>query len=135
MNVKVGSVILARTYALMVGDQYELGDPTSWKNDDWNWLGENYTNCTPHIEYYDFTTVTVVAIVKFPSIVRTLNHFHVLLPDGQVARIFDDQENGSWVSPNASKRVKHDADLRWHSRKLPVAGRTIGLQNLEHLKP
>jgi hypothetical protein len=94
--VKVGDLIRARSLALVCGERYELSDPSAWNVDYYNRLGEDYSFLYG-INDYSLTLCIIVAIVKFPDEAYNLSHFHVLLPDGRIARIFDDMANGFWL--------------------------------------
>jgi hypothetical protein len=97
VNVNVGDLIIARSGALVCGRGYELSDPTSWSAKGCNWLGKQFAFSFNTVYGENLTLCTVVAVVKFPNEAHNLSHFHVLLSDGRVARIFDDHDGGFWV--------------------------------------
>lgn len=119
MEIKVGDAILARSSALVCGGHCEWRDPEKFKftaeDDNWYWLGER--SVIKYASKDHFTLVTVMAIVRFPSEAHNLNHFHVMMPDGQIVSVFDDHENGFWIEVGSSdKRTSNytNALLEWY---------------------
>jgi hypothetical protein len=109
--MKTGDQILARTRALVHGAKYELNDPKSWKRNDWNWLGSHDIFSLNIIDNDHMTLCTIVTIVRFPIEASNLDHFHVLLSDGRIARIFDDYKNGFWLeAESADPKVMKASD-------------------------
>lgn len=119
--VKVGDQILVRSRALICGDEYNV-------NDSFVALGAAPDNCsTKHLAHLGshcvfswnaveddcVTLVTIVAIVRFPHDVRNLDHFHVMMPDGQIVRIYDDRLNGYWMDTDVTPKKMRSSFNKW----------------------
>jgi len=117
-SVAIGDQILARSRAIVFDEQYELNDPTSWKKDEWNWLGHSVFSWDD-VTDESLTLCTIITIVKFPDEANNLSHFLVLLPDGSIARIFDDYENGFWLeAESADPKVRKASTRVWMNRAI-----------------
>jgi hypothetical protein len=113
--IKVGDQIVVRTRALVWGKRYELSDPSVW-NSEWNKLGDFVFAWDNVISDQHLTTCVVIAHIKFPDEVSNLNHFHVLLHDGSINRIFDDRERGFWLDVEADSRARTASVSAWLKR-------------------
>ena len=116
IKIGVGDQILARSRALVCGEQYDLGDPTSWNPYDYNRIGNRPVFLWRDVDDYHLTLCTVIAVVKFPDEAHNLSHFHVLLGDGRLAKIFDNRLNGFWLRVEfADIRAKGASTQAWYN--------------------
>jgi hypothetical protein len=117
--VRVGDVIYARSFALRGGkfntrgEFVELGshilkvlEPRS----SGDWEGDVNVN------------VTVLSVHRFGAL-SNVDYFTVLLPDGRVARIFDDQEHGYWTHSSTSQCERERISELWTTTSSNVAFR------------
>jgi hypothetical protein len=98
------------------GSTYELGDPTTWKANAINWLGSEVIFPWGNTNDYHLSTVTVISIVRFPHKVSNFDHFHVVLADGRVGRLFDDNQNGFWMGVGSTVERHEVSNNAWMSR-------------------
>jgi hypothetical protein len=110
-TVNVGDLILARSRALICGSEYE---PKKWKKNDYNSLGNEWAFSYRDRNDEHLTPCVIIVSVQFPGEMCVLNHFHVLLPDGRIARIFDNVNDGFWLKSSVTD--PKDSLVAWQCR-------------------
>jgi hypothetical protein len=113
----IGDLILARACAVRRG--VELC--SNLFNVDYVALGDE--DAFERVHHDVLVPSVIVAIVQFYAPNDNLNHFHLLLPDGRIASLYDDLHNGFWLSSNASDVEKTSSLNRWNARRVGFINR------------
>jgi hypothetical protein len=116
-TVKVGDAIVVWSKALVCGD--DTSDSYGDSDHRWKWLGRSTAISWRNTPRDHETLCTVIAIITDDDEPK-MNHFHVLLPDGQVARVFNDRlkcdlpyarRQGYWRRPEEPKTKYDDREV------------------------
>jgi hypothetical protein len=108
-----GDMIFARARALVYGTYKLENFESSFVYTRWLGFDEVY----PRWAATDLDMILVVVIANLTFSNSLFNHFHVMMPDGRVARIFDDREHGYWFPIDELQRgaIRRSASTMTHS--------------------